>query len=140
MTTGQGDVPASHPIWPATGKLGFRFALVLAAALLPLGIVSLFQTRDLETQAQGRTETALLGETLRAASVEVGTIRTVQGVVATLAQAVPTVIDDGPACEKLMRDTAALIPTATQEVVYAHAATRTRVLDLAHRCTAVLVL
>ena len=113
MTVGQGEVPAPHSIWPATGKLGFRFALVLAAALLPLGIVSLFQTRDLETQAQGRTETALLGETLRAASVEVGTIRTVQGVVATLAQAVPTVIDDGPACEKLMRDTAALIPTAT---------------------------
>lgn len=113
MTAGDSDPSPSASRWSASGKLGFRFALVLSAALLPLGIVSLVQTRALEAEVQGHTEAALLGETLRAASAETGTIRAVQGMVATLAQAMPLVMADAPACEKLMRDTAAQIPTAT---------------------------
>jgi two-component sensor histidine kinase len=93
-------------------KLSGRFAVVLALALLPLGIVSLTQTSHLQAEIQGRTEAALLGETLRAAAGEIGLIRNVQGVVAAMAVA-PEVVENPASCVEFMRQTAAQVPTAT---------------------------
>jgi two-component system, sensor histidine kinase PdtaS len=103
----------ASPGRPIAGRLGFRFALVLAVALLPLGVVSLVQTSTLQGEVQRRTEAALLGQTLSAAADEVGVIRHAQGIMATLAQAVPPMIEDAAGCSALMRRTAAQEPTAT---------------------------
>ncbi len=89
-----------------------RFALVLALALLPLGVISLMQTRDLQAEVQARSEAALLGATLRAASDEVEQIRFAQGLVAALASDL-AVINATADCAGVMDRAAAQIPSAT---------------------------
>jgi two-component system, sensor histidine kinase PdtaS len=89
-----------------------RFALVLALALLPLGVISLLQTRHLQAEVQGRAEAALLGATLRAAAGEVSEIRFAQGLVSALAEN-PEVVNNTAGCGVVMRQAAAKIPTAT---------------------------
>jgi two-component system, sensor histidine kinase PdtaS len=95
-----------------TQRLTSRFAIVLALALLPLGIISLLQTRDLQAEVQGRAEAALLGATLRAAAGEIGEIRFAQGLVAALASD-PDIVTNSADCAATMRRAAAQIPTAT---------------------------
>lgn len=103
-----------RPGWVAkvADRLSIRFALVLAAALLPLGIMSLLQTMALQGEIQQRTEAALLGETLRSAAGEIGTIRNAQGVAASLAAALTTV-PRSEVCIHLMRKIAQQIPEAS---------------------------
>lgn len=91
-------------------SLGVRLATLMAAALLPLGIVAYLQTSNLAHEAQGRTEEALMGQSLRAAAGEIRLISYAQGVVAGIAQIVPDVMNDDAACSKLMRDTIADMP------------------------------
>lgn len=112
MIAGRG--PAVQPGWVRRSfeRLNIRFALVLAVALLPLGVVSLMQTHVLQSEIQQRTEAALLGETLRSASGEIGSIRNAQGVVASLAATLTTLPSD-EACADLMRRTLALVPDAS---------------------------
>lgn len=93
-------------------RVNARFALILALALLPLGVVALVQTRNLQAEAQGRTEQAMLGATLRAATGEVSVIRYAQGAVAALAST-PSVIRNTSDCAAAMRLTAQQIPTAS---------------------------
>lgn len=112
MRRGQLPPPGPFTSWGIVDRLGVRFALVLALALLPLGVVSLMQTNALQAEIQRRAEAALLGETLRSAAGEIGAIRNAQGIVATLAASLP-VITASNACSELMRRTALQIPTAT---------------------------
>jgi two-component sensor histidine kinase len=84
---------------------------VLSLALLPLLVISLVQTRNLQNEAQGRAQQAMLGATLRATSGEVGVIRFGQGAIAALAND-PLLADDLTACEAAMRSTASQIPSA----------------------------
>lgn len=112
MTPDPGPAAGSSLLAGLADRLSTRFALVLALALLPLGIVSLVQTRDLQAEIQRRNEAALLGETLRSAAGEIGIIRNAQGIVATLAASLP-VMTASDACPELMRSTALQIPTAT---------------------------
>ena len=93
-------------------RVNARFALILALALLPLGVIALVQTRNLQTEAQGRTEEAMLGATLRAATGEIGVIRYAQGAVAALASA-PSVVGNSADCASAMRLTAQQIPNAS---------------------------
>ncbi len=90
---------------PWTQRLGVRLASLIALSLLPLGLVAYLQTSNLMREAQGRTEEALMGESLRAASGEIRLISKAQGIVAGLAQAVPDVRDDLTRCRALMSKT-----------------------------------
>lgn len=98
------DLPGALKRRPWTQRLGVRLATLMAAALLPLGIVAYLQTSNLAREAQGRTEEALMGESLRAAAGEIRAINTAQGLVAGLAHALPDLIADNDSCIKLMRD------------------------------------
>jgi two-component system, sensor histidine kinase PdtaS len=98
---------------PFAQRLSVRFAAILALALLPIGIISLVQTDNLEDEVRAREEAGLLGATLRSAETETGVIRHVQGLVGTLAQSVLPVIADNEACSHLMVKVAALEPLAS---------------------------
>ena len=90
---------------PWTQRLGVRLASLMAVALLPLGIMAYLQTSNLAREAQGRSEEALMGETLRAAAGEIKVISQAQGMVAALANAVPDLVNDIAACSALMSQT-----------------------------------
>jgi two-component sensor histidine kinase len=92
-------------------RVNARFALVLSLALLPLLVISLIQTRNLQEEAQGRAQQAMLGATLRATSGEIGVIRFAQGALASLSTA-PSIVDDLAACSSAMRKTAQQVPSA----------------------------
>lgn len=98
--------------WKYADRLSIRFALVLAISLLPLGIVSLMQTKVLQNEIQRRTEAALLGNTLRSASGEIGLIRSAQGMVAGLATSLRDPLSP-EACADLMRRSALQLPQAS---------------------------
>jgi two-component system, sensor histidine kinase PdtaS len=98
---------------PLASRLSVRFAVILALALLPAGVIGFIQTRSLQDEIQARSEVALLGATLQAAVSETGLIRRVRGMVASLSMAVPLVIDDPAACEKLMQNVASAEPNAS---------------------------
>jgi two-component system, sensor histidine kinase PdtaS len=93
-------MPDRHPV---VQRLGFRLAFALALALLPLGLLSAYQVRSLMSEAQARSEAAILGETLLAIAPDAGLIR--DGRTAAAAMAVPlAAIDLDPAlCSDLMR-------------------------------------
>ncbi len=93
-------------------RVNARFALILSVALLPLGVISLVQTRNLQAEAQSRAEEAMLGATLRAATGEIGVIRRAQGAAAALAST-SDVVNATSACGMAMRRTAAQMPSAS---------------------------
>lgn len=101
---GNGGPPAHLPIW---SRLRTRFALVLAMALLPIGMVSMYMTAQVQGQIQVQTETTLMGETLRAATPEIGLIQQARGLAAGLAAALASVqtepIPDA-VCNRMLRN------------------------------------
>jgi two-component sensor histidine kinase len=92
-------------------RVNARFALVLSLALLPLLVISLVQTYNLQEEARGRAQQAMLGATLRATSGEIGVNRSAQGAVAALASA-PSLVKDSAQCAAAMRKTAEQVPAA----------------------------
>jgi two-component system, sensor histidine kinase PdtaS len=94
-------------------RLAIRFAIILALAMLPAGIIAFVQTNALAREFQARSEAALLGATLRVAIAETGTIRRARGMVASLANALPYAFDDPAACSDIVRRVAAEEPTAS---------------------------
>jgi two-component system, sensor histidine kinase PdtaS len=107
MTADQGGPARNYSVFQ---RLGVRLAVLMAAALLPLGILAYLQTSNLSIEAQARSEEALMGETLRAASGEIGAIRTAQGLVAGLAPVMPELIQNTPDCIAKLRIAAATAP------------------------------
>ncbi len=103
----------SPPPRPNRSRLAIRFAVILALALLPAGVVAFIQTNALEKEVQVRTEIALLGATVQAAASETSLIGRVRGMVGTLAIAARQVLDDPVACTDLMRSVAAIEPIAS---------------------------
>lgn len=83
-------------------RLAVRFAVVLAAALLPLGVLSVIQTTNLQTEAVVRSEAALMGETLHAAETELRALRFAEGLSAGLAQTIPAYIGDSARCAAVL--------------------------------------
>ena len=98
---------------PGSSRLAIRFAIILALALLPAVFLALVQTWALEGEVEGRSRAALFGATLQAASAETSLIGRVQGMVGSLAAAVPAVLDDTTACIKLMDGIAESEPLAS---------------------------
>ncbi|GGL69216.1 sensor histidine kinase [Wenxinia marina] len=98
MTTAPG-----RPLRRFFDKLGVQLSLSVAVALLPLGVIALLQTLAVIREAQGRSQAALMGVTLRAASREVRLLSEAQGVAAGLAATVSDILDDPEACSAAMR-------------------------------------
>ncbi|WP_431301104.1 sensor histidine kinase [Tabrizicola sp. BL-A-41-H6] len=98
---------------PIASRLAIRFAIILALALLPAGVIAFIKTDALENEIEARNEAALLGATVQAAMAETGLIRRVRGMVASLSHVASEVIDDPAACSELMRGVANEEPTAS---------------------------
>lgn len=103
---------------PYSQRLGVRLAFALAISLLPLGVISGLQSASLLDEARGRSEAALLGETLLAAADESGLIRGARVAVAALA-ATMTVLPANPDnCSDVMRRVVAQSGGAYSYVVF----------------------
>ena len=98
---------------PYASRFAIRFAIILALAMLPAGVIAFIQTDALETEVQARSEVALMGATMQAAAAETSMIGRVRGMVGSLAGAVPYVLDDPDACNALMLRVAAVEPAAS---------------------------
>lgn len=95
--------PAQRPPRiPLHHRLSTRFMLVLAVALLPIGTVSVYMTAQVQARIDAQTRAALLGETLRAATPEIGLIQQTRGLVAGLASAMRDP-PEADACQALMQ-------------------------------------
>jgi two-component system, sensor histidine kinase PdtaS len=98
---------------PYASRFAIRFAVILALAMLPAGFFAFVQTKALEREVQARSEVALMGATLQAASGETSLIGRVRGMVGSLAGSVPYVMDSPKACNDLMRQVSVIEPSAS---------------------------
>jgi two-component system, sensor histidine kinase PdtaS len=91
-----------------TRRLGFRLALLLSIALLPLGLIAVLQTMSAVREADARSRAALLGETLLVVETQLRTIQRARGLAEALAIALQSlVVDDNDRCRSLLRTFAA---------------------------------
>ena len=84
-----------------TGSLDVRVAVLLSVALLPIGLIAVLQTAQVDSVAREREELTYLAMTERAASREGRTIERAIGVASTLAGLVPTIRDDPERCQEV---------------------------------------
>ncbi len=94
-------------------RLGFRLAFLLAVALFPLLVLAIMQSRSMLSEAQARSEAALMGETLRAVSGITRLIQQAEAQSNLLSDLVPSVMNDDAACSALMRQAKAANPHAS---------------------------
>lgn len=78
-----------------TRGLGFRLAMLLSVAILPIGLISLSQTLDLSREAARTAEQALLGRTSAAAAGERALLQTALGTADALGPAVQETLAAG---------------------------------------------
>ena len=93
--------PAARP--RLTARRGARLAVMLAIALFPILLISVFQASSLLREARARSEAALMGETMRAVAGETRLIQEAQGTARVLARVLSTMPTDAPECSALMR-------------------------------------
>ena len=84
-------------------SLGVRIVLLLSVALLPVGLIALYQTREVALHAARRTELALQALTERAARHERAILQESIGAVDVLNASFDFVRDDPAACTAMMR-------------------------------------
>lgn len=87
----------------ALDKLGVRFAIVLAVALLPLTIVSIVRSQSVMSEARAQSEASLDGETLRAVAGELALIEEAKGAAAVLAEVLPQLLLSPENCNATMK-------------------------------------
>ncbi len=92
------DMPRPRPF----GKLGIRMGALIAAAMLPLGILSVIQTQNLREEANARSALSLMGQTVQAAAPLIRAIRDAEAVARTLSLSMSDLADDTPACRERM--------------------------------------
>ncbi|MDQ2094974.1 sensor histidine kinase [Rhodalgimonas zhirmunskyi] len=85
-------------------SLTFRIALLLALALLPIGLISVNQTYLLLGETERREQNALMAIAAEAAVVEAGYMQKVLGVAQALAVAAPKLRREDPACDAQLRE------------------------------------
>jgi two-component sensor histidine kinase len=95
---------------PVRGRLGRRLALLVAAAMLPLGVLSFVQTQAMQTEVDARSELALRGQTLQAAEPLIQMIRRAEATAETLALTMNGLAKDTLACRDRMADIQASHP------------------------------
>ena len=83
-------------------RLSYRFALLLAIALLPVGLIAVLQTSAVVREAKAAADSAIIGVTVRSADREMNTIREAQSAAEALAEAIVPVVDDIESCSQIM--------------------------------------
>lgn len=84
-------------------RLGFRVAFLLAIVLLPLTLISMFKSVAVIDESRARSEAALMGETMRAASGELRLIQRAQGAATVLANGILPLVGDDAACARQLQ-------------------------------------
>lgn len=109
MTKTDSDLAASDARPSFHQRLGSRLALMVAVAMLPLGLLGLVQSRAANDEAGQRANLAIMDETLRAATPQIRLILAAQVMAATLAKSVSLndVFNDTARCRQLMKQVAA---------------------------------
>lgn len=97
----------------AASSLGFRLGATLVLALLPLGVLSMVQTRDAQRQVLDTTLDGIGGATLQAVQPQLEMIRAAQGIAATLAAVLGVEVPPDAACTQRMQAVARGFPVAT---------------------------
>ncbi|WP_134724973.1 histidine kinase dimerization/phosphoacceptor domain -containing protein [Paracoccus luteus] len=92
----------SGDLFGFTRSLGFRLAMLLTIAILPIGLISIIQTLHLSREAERSAELALLGRTSAAAAGERALLQSAIGTADALGPAVLTTLDDPAACSEVM--------------------------------------
>lgn len=85
-------------------SLTFRIAMLLALALLPIGMISVHQTSLLIAETEDKKEAALLALGAEAADLELGYMQKALGVAQALAVAAPALRREGPDCNAQLRE------------------------------------
>ncbi len=85
-------------------RLGFQIAFLLAAGLLPLTLISMFTSLRAVDEMQARSEAALTGDTMLAASNQVRLIQEARGAAAAIASLIGPLLGDDAACNAALRD------------------------------------
>ncbi|MFC4667951.1 sensor histidine kinase [Seohaeicola nanhaiensis] len=83
-------------------RLGYRVAFILAIVLLPLTLISVMKSLAVREESLARSEAALMGETMRAASAELRLIQQARGSATVLANAVWPMVHHPDGCAQLM--------------------------------------
>ncbi|GAA3853065.1 sensor histidine kinase [Celeribacter arenosi] len=83
-------------------SLAVRVSLILALALLPIGIIAIAQTMALLKESRAQNEAALLALTSEAAAVEEGMLRTALGATEAVAALAPTLSQTPELCHELV--------------------------------------
>jgi len=84
-------------------RLGYRLAAAMAVVLLPLTVISVVKSIALLDESRARSEAALMGETMRAASGELRLIQEARGAATALAKAIWPLVGDTERCSQLLR-------------------------------------
>lgn len=84
-------------------RLGYRVAFILAIVLLPLTLISVTRSLAVREESLARSEAALMGETMRAASGELRLIQQARGSATVLANAVWPMVHHENGCMNLMK-------------------------------------
>lgn len=84
-------------------RLGYRVAFLLAVVLLPLTLISMFKSTAVIDESRARSEAALMGETMRAASGELRLIQRAQGAATVLSNAIVPLVAKNDDCSALLR-------------------------------------
>ena len=100
---------ATSGLLGATRRLGVRVALFLGVALLPVGLIAVWQTVEVARVAQQRSELTLLALTERAVLTERQQIQRALGTAQGLASVVPDLMASGR-CDRAMADVVAQGP------------------------------
>ena len=82
--------------------LASQLVLVLSIAILPLGLISVYQTNNVLQERQSLSEAALLARTQKAVSESREVIRSAIGAAQTLAVQIPALRTDQPTCDMVM--------------------------------------
>lgn len=85
-------------------RLGFRLALLLSLAILPIGLIAVAQSFRTSEEVRLRSEAALLGEVSRSVAVEQRLIQTAFGAATALGHAVLPLLDDDARCREVLAD------------------------------------
>ncbi len=78
--------------------------MLLTLAILPIGVIVLMQSRDATAHAREMSQSALLGEAIRAAAAQRAVIRTAQGQARALVPLVQSLPPNARVCSELMRE------------------------------------
>lgn len=86
-----------------TQRLGFRVGLILAIVLMPLTLISVVKSFAVIEESRARSEAALMGETMSAASGELRLIQEARGAATVLAKTILPLLEDDEKCALLLK-------------------------------------